>query len=111
MRKTDLSPDRQKKLVPLDSHPGALALVPPPTPTHLQLPKLRGEIARAHEALGRLQASAAALPNQVRRPVRKPRGIAACTAAVITAGWLLAAPQALREVYAIYDKEVVVILK
>lgn len=63
MRKTDLTPDRQQLLVPLDSHPGALALVPPPTPTHLQLPGLRGEIARAHEALGRLQASAASLPN------------------------------------------------
>ncbi|GFO63960.1 Fic family protein [Geomonas paludis] len=63
MRKTDLSPDRQQLLVPLDSHPGALALVPPPTPTHLQLPNLRGEIAKAHEALGRLQASAASLPN------------------------------------------------
>jgi Fic family protein len=63
MRKTDLPPDRQQLLVPLDSHPGALALVPPPTPTHLQLPRLRGEIAKAHEALGRLQASAASLPN------------------------------------------------
>lgn len=63
MRKTDLSHDRQQLLVTLDSHPGALALVPPPTPTHLQLPGLKGEIARAHEALGRLQASAAALPN------------------------------------------------
>ncbi|QWV92077.1 Fic family protein [Geomonas oryzisoli] len=63
MRKTDLSPNRQQLLVPLDSHPGALALVPPPTPTHLQLPNLRGEIAKAHEALGRLQASAASLPN------------------------------------------------
>lgn len=63
MRKTDLSPDRQQLLVPLDSHPGALALVPPPTPTHLQLPGLRGEVAKAHEALGRLQASASSLPN------------------------------------------------
>lgn len=63
MRRTDLSPDRRQLLVPLDSHPGALALVPPPTPTHLQLPGLRGEIARAHEALGRLQASAASLPS------------------------------------------------
>jgi hypothetical protein len=64
MRKTDLSPERQQLLVPLDSHPGALALVPPPTPKHLQLPGLRGEIASAHEALGRLQASVASLPNR-----------------------------------------------
>jgi Fic family protein len=64
MRKTDLSPERQQLLVPLDSHPGALALVPPPTPKHLQLPGLRGEIAKAHEALGRLQVSVASLPNR-----------------------------------------------
>jgi len=64
MRKSDLSPERQQLLVPLDSHPGALALVPPPTPTHLKLPGLRSEIARAHEALGRLQASVASLPNR-----------------------------------------------
>jgi len=64
MRKIDLSPERQQLLVPLDSHRGALALIPPPTPTHLQLPGLRGEVARAHESLGLLQASVASLPNR-----------------------------------------------
>ena len=64
MRRTDLSPERQLLLVPLTSHPGAFGLVPPPTPTHLQLPGLRGEIPRAHEALGALQAATAALPNR-----------------------------------------------
>ncbi len=64
MLKTDLSHDRQQLLVPLDSHPGALALVPPPTPTYLQLPHIEGEIARAHEALGRLQGAGAVLPTQ-----------------------------------------------
>lgn len=64
MRKSDLNPERQRLLVPLESHPGALALVPPPTPKHLQLPGLRGEIAKAHEALGRLQASVSSLPNR-----------------------------------------------
>jgi Fic family protein len=64
MRKTDLSAERQKLLVPLDSHPGAFGLVPPATPTHLRLPGLSGEIAKAHEALGRLQASVATLPNR-----------------------------------------------
>jgi Fic family protein len=63
MRKTDLSADRQQLLVRLDSHPGAFALIPPPTPTHVQLPGLRGEVTRAHEALGLLQASVASLPN------------------------------------------------
>ena len=64
MRKTDLSPERQQLLVHLDSHPGALALIPPPTPTTLNLPGLRGEVAKAHEALGLLQASVDSLPNR-----------------------------------------------
>lgn len=64
MRKQDLSADRQQLLVPLASHPGAFGLVPPPTPLHLNLPDLRGEIARAHEALGRLQAATESLPNR-----------------------------------------------
>lgn len=64
MRRQDLSPERQQLLVPLTSHPGAYGLVPPPTPLHLSLSGLRGEITRAHEALGRLQAATAALPNR-----------------------------------------------
>ncbi len=62
MRRTDLSPERQELLVPLASHPGAHGLVPPPTPLNLNLPL--PEVRRAHEALGRLQASVAALPNR-----------------------------------------------
>lgn len=53
--KTDLTLERQKLLVPLNSHPGAFALVPPLTPTHLKLPRLRGEIAKAEAALEHLQ--------------------------------------------------------
>jgi len=62
MRRTDLSPERQKLLVPLASHPGAYGLIPPPTPLNLNLPL--PEIRRAHEALGLLQASVTALPNR-----------------------------------------------
>jgi len=62
MRKTDLSPERQKLLVPLASHPGAYGLIPPPTPLNLDLPL--SEIRRAHEALGLLQASVTTLPNR-----------------------------------------------
>lgn len=69
MRKQDLSPERQKLLVPLTSHPGAFGLVPPSTPLHLSLPRLRGEITRAHEALGRLQASAALWNRSLVMPV------------------------------------------
>lgn len=63
MRKNDLSAERQQLLVPLTSHPGAFALVPPPTPIRVNLQGLRGEVTRAHEALGLLQASVASLPN------------------------------------------------
>jgi len=62
MRRTDLSPERQKLLVPLASHQGAYALVPPSTPLNLDLPLL--EVRRAHEALGLLRASVASLPNR-----------------------------------------------
>ena len=62
MRRTDLSPERQELLVPLASHPGAFGLIPPPTPLNLNLPL--PEVRRAHEALGRLQASVDALPNR-----------------------------------------------
>ena len=63
MRRTDLSPERQKLLVPLTSHPGAYGLIPPPTPLslNLNLPEVR----RAHESLGLLQASVENLPNQL----------------------------------------------
>lgn len=63
MRRTDLSPERQKLLVPLTSHPGAFGLIPPPTPLNLNLPL--PEVRRAHEALGLLQASVANLPNRL----------------------------------------------
>lgn len=63
MRRTDLSPERQKLLVPLTSHPGAYGLIPPPTPLNLNLGL--PEVRRAHESLGLLQASVANLPNQL----------------------------------------------
>lgn len=63
MRRTDLSPERQKLLVPLTSHPGAYGLIPPPTPLNLNL--ALPEVRRAHESLGLLQASVANLPNQL----------------------------------------------
>ncbi|GFE62616.1 Fic family protein [Geobacter sp. AOG2] len=66
MRKTDLSPERRALLVPVASHPGAYALVPPLTPrvdrlTGLQ--GLHGEVSRAHTALANLQTLAHGLPN------------------------------------------------
>lgn len=66
MRKTDLSPDRRQLLVPVKTHPGAFALVPPPTPGIDQLMGLRGiqdEVSRARVALDNLQMLSKALPN------------------------------------------------
>lgn len=63
MKATDLSPARRKLLVPVKSHPGALALVPPPTPRALILTGLRDELPRAREALDLLRDLSTTLPN------------------------------------------------
>jgi Fic family protein len=63
MKKSDLCATRQKMLVPVAEYPGAYALVPPPTPRFIPLPGIQNEVARAHEALGALQALTAKLPN------------------------------------------------
>jgi Fic family protein len=63
MRKKDLSPDRQKLLVPVDSHPGAWALIPPQTPHKLDLISVRDELSRAHKALDLLKDISERLPN------------------------------------------------
>ncbi len=66
MRKTDLSLDRRQLLVPVKTHSGAFALIPPPTPGIDQLMGLRGiqgEVSRARIALDNLQTLSKALPN------------------------------------------------
>ena len=63
MKTSDLSPDRQKLLVPLKEYPGASALVPPPTPRTLGLKDVFGDVVRAHEALGAVQAATSRRPN------------------------------------------------
>ena len=66
MRKTDLSPERRKLLVPVASHSGAFALIPPLTPRVDQLTGLQGlqgEVSRAHTALANLQILTEGLPN------------------------------------------------
>lgn len=66
MRRTDLSAQRRALLVPVVKHPGAVALVPPPTPRLgelVGLPGLHGEVARAHDALDNLKMLSAGLPN------------------------------------------------
>ena len=66
MRKTDLSQERRKLLVPVEKHPGAWALVPPPTPRVdglTGLPGISAEVSRAHAALANLRTLTSGLPN------------------------------------------------
>jgi len=63
MKTSDLSPERQKLLVPLKEYPGAFALVPPPAPHTLELKEVFGNVAKAHEALGAMQAATSRFPN------------------------------------------------
>lgn len=63
MKTSDLSLDRQKRLVPLNEYPGASALVPPPAPRTLGLKEVFSDVVKAHEALGAVQAATARLPN------------------------------------------------
>ena len=63
MRKRDLSPERQKLLVPGENYPGAWALIPPKTPHRLDGISVGDEMVRAHEALDLLAKLSARLPN------------------------------------------------
>lgn len=63
MKKSDLCLNRQQMLVPVFKHPGAFALIPPPTPRVIALSGIKNEVIRAHEALGELKAITARIPN------------------------------------------------
>lgn len=63
MKKTDLSPARQKQLVPVTTHSGAFAVVPPAPPRFIPSKGVLKEVIHAHEALGELRVSTARLPN------------------------------------------------
>lgn len=63
MNRQDLSPDRQKRLVPVEAHPGALALIPPPIPQEISMRGVERDTMAAHEALSKAQSVAAHLPN------------------------------------------------
>lgn len=63
MKKTDLTPARQKLLVPATGYPGAYALIPPPAPSRLELSGLHDELLRAGRALELLREMSSRLPN------------------------------------------------
>lgn len=63
MKKTDLSPARQKQLVPVPTHSGAFAVVPPAPPRFIPSKGILKEVIAAHEALGELRQATSRLPN------------------------------------------------
>lgn len=63
MKKNDLSPARQKQLVPVITHSGAFAVIPPPPPRFIPSKGIIKEVIHAHEALGELRVSTLKLPN------------------------------------------------
>jgi Fic family protein len=63
MRKQDLSPDRQQRLVPAEGHSGAFALIPPLITGEISIAGVERTVTEAQEALSRLQEVARHLPN------------------------------------------------
>lgn len=63
MKKTDLSLARQKQLVPVPTHSGAFAVVPPAPPRSIPSKSIIKEVISAHEALGELRQATTRLPN------------------------------------------------
>lgn len=63
MKRSDLSPSHQKRLVPVPDRSGAFALVPLPTPDRVPLAGIEHELLKAHEALGVVRQLVADLPN------------------------------------------------
>jgi len=63
VKKTDLSINRQKQLVPVEGYSGAFAIVPPPPPRSIPSKTVSVEVIKAHEALGELKTSVKDLPN------------------------------------------------
>jgi len=63
VKRADLSPLHQKRLVPVPGRSGAFALIPPPTPATVSLTGIEHEVLKAHEALGRVRQLIIDLPN------------------------------------------------
>lgn len=62
MRRSELDPERRKRLVPLKRWSGASALVPPPTPERVDLGGQDAVLWRAHEYVERLDSLVEHLP-------------------------------------------------
>lgn len=77
MNRTDLSLRLQKCLVPARSHPGALAIVPPPAPLLVPLAGVENALYGAHEALAQLKQATSALlnPNLITRTLDRREAV------------------------------------
>lgn len=64
MRQADLSERLRQALVPVETHSGAWAIVPPPAPIRVPLQGVEPELFAAHEALSRLKEATAQMLNQ-----------------------------------------------
>ncbi len=63
MRRADLSPERQARLLPAPGHPGAFAIDPGPPPARVDSGGAGRNVVQADAALARLQAVVDPLPN------------------------------------------------
>lgn len=63
MRKTDLHPSLQKTCIPVPGKGGCYAVVPPPTPPHVDVPACNTLFALAHRELEALRVAIAANPD------------------------------------------------
>ena len=63
MRKQDLDASRQARLVPVIEHPGAYALVPPPTPFSIPVTGAENNLMAAYRALGAIAEKSKLVPN------------------------------------------------
>ena len=63
MKRSDLTPTHQKRLIPVPDRSGAYALVPPSTPRMVPLTGVVSDVLNAHEALGFIRQLVGDLPN------------------------------------------------
>lgn len=77
MNRNDLSPQLQKCLVPVKTHPGALAIVPPQPPLLVPLAGVESALYGAHEALAQLREATSALlnPNLITRTLDRREAV------------------------------------
>lgn len=77
MNRNDLSPRLRQSLVPVKTHPGALAIVPPRPPLLVPLAGVENALYSAHEALAQLREATSTLlnPNLITRTLDRREAV------------------------------------